>query len=405
MSGVRRAARMRHIIRFASSTLAIVVVSACSSMVDGVAVKDPTFKPNDVVTALLNPGNYPTKPQAPLGNGGPNGVILEGHRMADFVVGPWEVDAALLKANIAATLTLKNAAAIGSLLTDPVPSIAAAHNFIVGYSSDRSSEKPLGHLKALSNVVMRFPDPAAAAAAATEMAARQEPPLNSTAPEPFMVPGHPEAQARTWKLGDGTPVVMSFTPHGIYVLHQYARAQESVDVAAQLVTKALDLQAPRIDKFVPTDPAKFADLPIDPTGLYARTLPLPPEEATVHAGVWLPAAALNYQVDPVESKKLFDEAGLEAMSLRKSTVFQVKDAASAQRLADAIIAKGADDKTAPGVPGLRSARCFDHGESSLGLQRYNCVVAVDRYVIDASSKQDIDVQQQTAAQYLMLSSA
>ena len=405
MSRLRRATRWGRVMQVACSTLTIVAMGACSSTVDGVAVKDPTFNPNDVVPALLNPGNYPTKPQAPLGNGGPNGVILEGHRMADFVVGPWEVDAALIKANLQSTLTLKNAAAVGSLLTDPAPSIAAAHNFIVGFSTDRSSEKPLGHLKALSNVVMRFPDPAAAAAAATEMAAQLEPPLNSSPPESFGVPGHPEAAARTWKLGDGTPVVMSFTPHGFYVLHQYARTQESVDVAAQLVAKALDLQAPRIDKFVPTDPAKFADLPIDPTGLYARTLPIPPDQGTVHAGVWPPAAALNYQVDPVEAKKLFDAAGLEAMSIRQTTVFQVKDAAAAQRLADQIIAKGADDKPAPGVPGLRAAKCFDHGESSLGLQRFSCTVAVDRYVIDASSKQDIDVQQQTAAQYLMLSSA
>lgn len=55
--------------------------------------------------------------------------------------------------------------------------------------------------------------------------------------------------------------------HGPYVFHVFAQTDDTADADAATIAKALDLQGPRIDQFKPTDPAQFATMNLDPTGM------------------------------------------------------------------------------------------------------------------------------------------
>jgi hypothetical protein len=384
--------------------LTVVAVAGCATVVQGAAARDPDFHPGDAVPALLNPGNYPTTPSKKMGTGGADGAILEGQRMADFVVGPWEVDPTLLVIGYDATMVWKNPAALQITLAPPAPDIAGRHQFLVGFGSGRASAGAPGQGKALTNGVLRFPSPADATAAATEMGAPSAPQPRQSAPTPFPVPGHPEAVAVSAKADDGTATVESYTPHGTYVFYDFGRSQDgNLDTAAGLVAKAIDLQGGRIDGFTPTDPAKFADLPIDPTGLLARTLPPPKGQVTIRNGSWGPQGALHFAVDPVAAAKIFTGGDLVQKTFGTSMVFESKDAAGAKRFLDGSLADPSPtEKPVPGVPGLPSAKCSASGDTNPATPQFTCTLLFDRYVAVVASAQLPDAHQQAAAQYLML---
>jgi len=407
----RATARLRPVgaMGLAVLTAAVTVLAGCSSTVTGTAAPESGFKPGDAVPALLKPGNYPTKPHAPYDKAGEAGLIVEGQRMADFVVGPWEVDPALIHTEQGTTLVWKDTTALANNLFGTVRGdIAAAHNFIVGFSSRRSSNPP-GQIKTVLNAVLRFPTPADATAAAAELGAPTPPPtgIGQTPEVPFPVPDHPETTAVTYSTGDGTASVDSFTPHGPYVFYVAGRAQGGdVTTAASLVTKLLDLQGPRIDGFTPTPPEKFGDLPLDPGGLAARTLPpAKTDRQTVYQGVWGPYASLHYSTNPVESAALNASAGVVRWVYLKSMVWEAKDADGAQKFLQGLLKEDPDDSSKPagGVPGLPSAKCFSSVREDDPTQpSYACYYAVDRFVVNVASRQNVDVQQQAAAQYLIL---
>jgi hypothetical protein len=304
--------------------------------------------------------------------------------------------------NPTATLVIKNAPALELVLLAPAAQIATAHQFIDGFSTDRSTGgDQTGHQRALGNIVMRFASPGDATAAATDFAA-QLPAVPGASPlQPVPIGGHPEAKAAQSTLTDGTFTVASFTAHGPYVLYQYARAQESLDVATALVAKTLDLQTGRIDGFAATDPAQFATMTLDPTGLMVKTIPAP--KPTVNMGVYGADAILHFQVDPILAGQLYSAAGLDAASVGKTTVYQTKDPGAAAELATklvGIIGNGA--QPGPTVPGLPAAKCVAPTDTNSVIDRYSCVASAERWVIIASSQQERDVTQQIAAQYLML---
>jgi hypothetical protein len=382
-------------------TVAVGLVG-CSTQVTGAAVKDPAVKAGDIDTALLQPGNYPTSPLPASKASAETAAIVDAQQLADFVVGPWEADPALVKPNPTGTLVIKNAEALELLLLAPATQIAAAHQFINGFSTDRiTGSDQTGHGKGLGNIVMRFPTADDATAAAADFAA-QLPSVPGASPlQPIPIGGHPEAKAVQSTLSDGTFTVASFTVQGPYVLYQYARAQESLDVATALVAATLDLQTGRIDGFKPTDPAQFATMTVDPSGLVAKTIPAP--KPTVNVGVYGARGILHFQIDPILAGRLYSAAGLDAASVGKTKVYQTKDPGAATELATklaGIIGNGAPPE--PAVPGLPAAKCVTSTDTNPLIDRYSCVTSAGRWVITASSQQDRDVTQQIAAQYLML---
>lgn len=398
-------------IRAGCAAAALVGLLAGCGAVSGVAVKDPGAPgAGDVQLGLLVTGPYPTEPTAAMGLAGPRGLVIEGQRMAEYVVGPWEVDATLLYPDWLPTVPLKDAEMVGNLIGDPsVAEVARAHRFVAGFSAPRSSARSLAEadhdLKRLLNVVLRFPDPLAASAAAAELAATARYPSEDPATvEPIAIPHHRAARAVSYNIGEGGRAVTSFAAHGSYVIYNYAFARKGVDVAAELIALNLDLQMPRLDLFSPTSPGNLADLPLDPSGLLAKTLPMKSGPIAT-SGMFEPFAALHYQSDPVKSKRWFDDVDLQEMSQRGQTVFAVKNEAAAVRLAEDFATEMGDrtgSRFIDRVAGLPDSRCFEDQEAKSRSVRYSCVVAAGRYTILASAGQIRDLHQQTAAQYLLL---
>jgi hypothetical protein len=166
-----------------------------------------------------------------------------------------------------------------------------------------------------------------------------------------------------------------------------------------LVAKAIDLQGPAIDQFRATDPSEFTDISLDPTGLLARTLPVPEKDATtVQNTTYEQRGALQFQNDPSRSAKLFTDTGTDLVAMAKTNVYQTKDPASAAKIVDGFYAElQPTSQPAKPVNNLPDSRCLQLEDKS-----FYCLGAADRYAIETASDNLLDAQQQVAAQYAML---
>ncbi|HYZ66771.1 MAG TPA: hypothetical protein VE666_03020 [Mycobacterium sp.] len=393
---------MRHAAYSLFIAIVALAIGACTSTVAGTAMKGeggrlaPTVDVNK-----LDVGRYPTTPSAPLGGAGDpmRGVLIEAQRMANNVVGPWEVEPSLTGSFALGAIVLKSADALGLIGPQQLATIVGKHPFVNGFSSSRVADGKL----ILLNAVLRFADAASAAAAAAELgdaAQHSSSPPGQRAP----IPGHPEAVAASFAVtesatGKQWAAVRAFTPHGPYVFMQLAQSVDGLDPAAALIAKTIDLQGPRIDQFRATDPAEFADISVDPTGLLARTLPVPETQATVVQNTtYEQRGALHFQSDPSRSSTLFTQTGMDLVAMAKTNVYQTKDAAAAAKIVDGFFAEvQPTSKPANGVRNLDGSRCLQLEDKS-----FYCLAAADRYAIETSGPTLLDTQQQVAAQYVML---
>ena len=379
----------------------VVLSAACSTTVDGSAVRESGTAPGPTVDiSKLDVGPYPTQPGQPMGvTGDPlRGVLVEAQRMANNVVGPWEVDSTLTGWFGFSATVLQSADALAQIGPEPFAAAASQHGFINGFASARTAEGQ----KILLNAVLRFADPGAAAAAAADfgdIAAK-----TGEGVQRAQIPGHPDAQAASYTQTEGSSgkrwsAVRAFTAHGQYVFMQLAQAVDGMDPAVGLVAKTIDLQGPTIDKFRATDPSEFADISLDPTGLLARTIPVPENEATtIQNTTYEQRGALHFQNDPARSATLFSETETDLVAMAKTNVYQTKDSESAARIVDGFYDElQPTSQPAKPVNNLPDSRCLQ-----LADQGFYCLGAADRYAIETSSKNLLDAQQQVAAQYAML---
>jgi len=388
----------------ASAVLAVIALLAggCSGRTEGTAVKSEAAAPTATIDlSQLDVGPYPTKPSPPLGVVGDpaRAVLIEAQRMANNVVGPWEVDPAMTTVFGPGAVVVQNAAALTLLGPEGVAGAAGRHQLINGFASARTAEGKT----ALLNAVLRFPDEASAAAATADMGNAS---MQAVGPggQKVPIPGHPDATAASYPVtsragGPDLTAVRSFTQHGPYVLMQLAQSADGRDAAAALAAKTIDLQGPAIDQFRATDPSEFADISLDPTGLLARTLPVDPKDAaTVQDTTYERRGALHYQSDPTRSAKLFADTGMDLVAMAKANVYQTKDSQSAGKIVDGFFAElSPTSQPAKGVNHLDGSKCLQLEDKS-----FYCLAAADRYAIEISGANLLEAQQQTAAQYAML---
>lgn len=410
--------------RTAAVLAATVVLAGCSSSpIAGKAVK--ASDGDAAVVALMDTGAYSVTAGHPYGAVGEDAGkqnLMEAHRIAEFTVGPWEVDDALrmmpgaIDAGLNSPLDSVKMIRDNGVMPNPLPDVAEAHGFRSGFASARVTST--GPQRSLQNVVLLFPDAASAAAAAAEMVAKA-PPVRDVVPgPPAALPNTPESLALTYALPDDVTRVDSFTAHGPYVLYQSA-VTPSLGIgggATVLAGGALASQLNRIDEFTPTAPADLPKLSLDPTGrLLSLTLTAPDNAGPLMAGVWAPQGWLHFEYDPVTAAALFKTAGVDAVTQMLTTVYQAGNPDGAARIAQEFakqMGNLVDVSPVDGVPGLPSAKCFQRNKGALPataamtwqriLWHVRCVATVDRYVYTAFSADVADVRQQMAAQYRIL---
>ncbi|ORJ54353.1 DUF7373 family lipoprotein [Mycobacterium simiae] len=160
-----------------------------------------------------------------------------------------------------------------------------------------------------------------------------------------------------------------------------------------------------IDTFTPTDPRQFPTLPQDPTGLIAKTLPLPADQATPTSGAYPPVGTLHLDEDPVHTGLALTAAGVDDVSINLDTLYQAKDPTAAQALAStladaAAATPGAQD--AASAPGMPQSHCTRVAGSNGLVPRYWCLASAGRYTIKTIARQLDKAQQQLSAQYRLV---
>lgn len=391
--------------RAALTPLLVAVLTSCTTVIGGTALKAPhDLTADGADLAVLDTGNYPTTPRAPLGAAGNErmGIILEGHRMANNVVLPTDVDKTQTESLALNTVTMQQDRGIAVELPDPGQAIVTAHHMLAGFASGRRNKDST---KNLIVMVLRFPDPASASDAAQQLFTQIPPPMPKS---PFPVPRYPTAMSTTMDTPEvNHHAVEAFLPHGPYLLYAWGESAQSPDEAAGLVAGLFDQQIPKIDAFAPTDATKLADLPVDAVGFLNRVVPAEKDaENSVDFGGFMPYAELHFQDDPLQAAADFTAAGVDAVAKLRDGVYRARDAEGARHLLDsagtwALTKPGA--KPTDGVNGLPSAKCFEFTQPDESqTPRFGCFATADRYQIEAWSQQARDVRQQIAAQYLML---
>lgn len=324
--------------------------------------------------------------------------------MADFVVGPWEVDPTLVGKFDTSAVVIDGPEALRVELPTELADAAARHNAIDGFGSARWADDI-----ELQHIVIRFADADTASAAARDLAsalaARTVPGGPVVA---AIVPGHPDTAAFANPVDeeDGRQVtyVRAITAHGPYVFSQRAMAADGVDEAARLIAGMLDRQPARIDRFQTTPPALLGTLAVDPTGLLARTLAPDAADATAAVpGSYGTHGALHFQDDPVQSGQAFGKYGVGTVAYGQAAIYQGRDVGAASLLRDHLFEEYApfgDEATA--VSGVPGSRCAGLTFPTTGNFRGYCLAATGPYVVEAEGATLIDAQQRLAAQFLLL---
>lgn len=395
-------------------------LTGCTALVDGTASRAAGSETADGVDVeLLDPGPYPTAPLPAFGvaDNAVGGALLEAARLANYVVLPTDIDPALdLDPASKGGYTLKDAKALDLLMAGPLgsdnPYVAAAgaHGYITGFASRRAEMSDSGVDTELINMVLEFPDDAAAKAAAAEMAAYDRA-WPQTPSVPVVIPDRPDTAANTVPLGYSDDETRAYTAYGQYVLIQLVQTKTPERVI-DLIVDTLDAQGPLLDGYTPTDPARLDQLPYDPTGLLTRTLPTQ-DYLTTHEGrVREPAAALHFQPEPVAAAALFDEVGMVAVSTSEAQVYQSSEPDGGDRFVEAASDWAVNRwgfEPSDGVPGMPNSRCFGQvvtpSENTFRSQIYLCVGSAGEYGFQVTAEQEPDAQQKLAAQYLMLTAA
>ncbi|OBJ70184.1 hypothetical protein A5643_00910 [Mycobacterium sp. 1274756.6] len=374
-------------------------------------MRDPHSDPNVVNANLLDTGDYPTTPSDPLGTAGSReaGALVEARRMAEAVLVPFEVDKRFDKSGNDVT-PFTDQGRLNTILysNQSIGNAAGRHNLVAGFlTSAQSSENAL---MKISHIVMRFGSPQDATDAVNDMAEHSEADSQFNKRHPRPIADRPDIQV-FWDEDDKETGkfrgLHTYTAHGPYVIADLV-GSETVDEAIELAVAAIDKQRAALDGFEATPVDKLADLPLDPDGLLAHTLPYPKGATKSDAnGVYGQHGALHFMMNPLRDQQLFDDAGVTEMARGFATVYQTRNATAAAKVA-ADFAVQIGELTYPKyvadepINGLPAARCLKpDGETSRPM--FRCVAYVDRYVMEAAGSDTESARRALAAQYVMLS--
>lgn len=387
------------------------VLTGCATVQQGSPARDPNADPHIVNTALLDPGRFPTEPREALGtpNNEDSAKLVEARRMGDVVVLPFEIDGTLLSMQSASGPTRNPRSLSGSIYFTVLTGIAD-HGFVTAFLSEGGTASYSTTM--LSNLVLRFPTPEDAEAAAAGMVDRALAAEGSDGARQFELLPVPERPDATFlqDIDSSYPRAYAFSAHGPFVLALIGKDSQ-IENSKKRMYSLLDKQKEALDEFTPTPVDQLMSLDVDPPGLLARTLPSPPNARDAEKlGLFTPHAVLNFSDNPVRDEKLFAKTGLEWAAFGQAAVYQVRDAKAAAELAE----EWGKDKAAAGysradqISGMPDARCQLSPASEYSTSKprsYHCVATADRYVIEVVSGSEYEAHQKVAAQYMMLKSS
>ncbi|MFD4293670.1 hypothetical protein ACFWPA_05710 [Rhodococcus sp. NPDC058505] len=369
----------------------------------------------EVDPAALDTGDYPTDPAPAFGNATPEEVApVDGQRMAEFVVAPWEVDPEFNDPTLP-TFVVRNYKMLKGTLDEsvyevPANASSAIYGFVTSARTSTAGDRA-GTERALTNLVMRYIDPAAAAAAAGQMAEASAARPGSTAVD---IPGLPDSHGISSTAVAGEVELAAFTPHGEYVLYSWASApQDRADEVEATLARIVELQGPLIDRF-PRTPTRSQNggerpqLEVDQNDILIYAIPAAADAPAGDAdrGVYGPRGMSHFYASPAEMYRTLSKHGSEHNAIYKTTVYRAStpDDAAAMLTEFDGLSRSNGWTTIPSPAGLPNASCLT--KTTQSADQYSCSVQVGRYIGEASGLDDrTDVYRQISAQYLILTKA
>ncbi|MEC3953763.1 hypothetical protein VMT65_12045 [Nocardia sp. CDC153] len=377
-------------------------------------------------TAALDTGRYSVDPLEPPVGTETTGHVLESARLAEAMLDPTEVDAALTHAPDASTIApVPTPARAATVLADSVRSVLERHGMLAGCmvaGSDvvaGSHGVEVGKGRVLVALVLRFPDTAAAQQAATEIDT-VDAALN---PEnvAVTVPGYPAAHSH-WR--PSVPTMAATLAQDDYVISLLI-GHTSPDLAALtgLARKAFDAQTPLLRNFTPTPANRLAALPLDPDHMVRLMVPDAPdrwmypgvvsisEHRAADWGTALSATGFSYgpRATMLFRGRKDGEVGSppEAMVTNGfNAVFRYPDVVTAhQRIKKVQAADAADTTLRPTDPpaGVSDVSCYQNlTPDKVGMSNFICKIQFGRYTAIVMARDATGVRQRAAAQYGLL---
>ena len=400
------ALRFRYSLKVAAVAGVLILSAGCGSTVTGTAQPGHT----DVELSSLRTGPFQTDPSPyevdPYAVGSETIRQIEGTKLLGYLAHPFDVDVELTSLDRTRIFIDETGIpAASSIRTEHQRVIKDNMSFVTGVSSRRTNSS-VRSPKELEIAVMRFATGSDSARAASE--------LHSISVEHG---GRPTAGISSYPTSlssspEDTSIV-SWMPHGPYVIMVSARASKAdTTELLKAAEKTFQLQTDLLGRQSPTALDEVLNEPLDAENIVRRSMirdDRDPRSLREDHGTFDPMGILHYERNPVEAKKKFEEAGVDLVGRRASTVYRARDLSSAFLLQTFLAKPGKNDTVLDPPFGLLDAQCLklDEADPNRNFDAM-CAVVFDRYVAvvttDMFSWGSVDraLQERASAQYAIL---
>ncbi|WP_406236436.1 hypothetical protein [Nocardia sp. NBC_01009] len=381
--------------------------SACGSAVSGTPTRpQPDLSQWDV-------GNYQTTPRV-IGNAKSErqARAREAQRLADFVALPFEADPSYVEDawHIRPHTVLNRKTIANLVINDTFDTVAA--DLVAGWvNAWQTGGEPEAKRRTLNVAVLMFPD--AKTASEVGPALEHDDFTYSRDNQPVPITKHANTTAH-WRPDVSS--IGSWTVHDRYVIFiKVVDDTSAPDLPAltNQVERMLDVQLPLIDKFQPTPAGELQHIALDPSGLLGHTLPSNPEAPLRPEpdGLYTGRGALSLlQAAPTSLTRLAD-GEVDLVSFGDAVVFRSRSDKGARALWkqwQPSTTLEPNQKMIEAPPGLeQQIECYADlvGSGDKQVVGMNiCSFQVDRYTVQAASKQLQDLHQKISAQYALITS-
>lgn len=404
----------RRFVAASAATAVLVVLTGCGSSTDAAT---PGGDVEQIDVGVRNPGEFISTPRESFGDvgvdGGLSGAVIEGQRMAEFVVIPTELDP---------TVNFGPGVA-GGMSTNVLPpedlhfslgagmDIAIRHGALVAFKASRvgpdKAEKWMTP-KSITHTVVRFRDAAGAEQAAHELHQLRitENGVNPSSIETQMareiaVDGLQDSGVSEFSEGDQDYVATAYTAHNDYVFVTEVEASTAEKGWAEdILVRSVEAQGPMIDKFPATAPDQFDNLPIDVDGVLRLTVTTTAVRPESLRGVYGPRGIAQFSTNPEKIIKALSETKTyrQARDVTDLYMSETEEGAKALKAYFLGPSETTDIDPPPGVP---DANCREAGTE---YKMYQCLIQRGKYVGVATWKDKTLVYQMITAQTIILES-
>lgn len=402
---------MRPLPRLRGALLTVVVLAlaaaGCGTTVSGTPARtQPDLTGLDI-------GNFQSAPRV-VGNAKNDrqARAREAQRLADYVAMPSEADPSYVEDGwLLRTHIVLDHRTLGNLvINDTFDDVAK--DLVAGWVNAETTGGETQAPRRTANIaVLMFPD-AATAKAVGPVLEHDDFTFNTTN-QPVTIP-QPDTIAH-WRPDISS--IGSWTVHDRYVVYiKVVDDTKAPDLPSLVghVDRLLKVQIPLLDQFVPTPAADLPRIALDPDGLLGRTLPSAPEAPFrpepdgVYTGRGIMTLLLNSNATTLAKLR---ENQIDQAAFGNAVVFRSRTAEGADGLYKRWrLSENLDKDTrlvAPPSGITDPVECVAQYNQYAGretLLGHLCMMRVDRYVVQARSKQLPELHQQMSAQYALLTS-